>query len=195
MRSTRIKQYNCRMLIHKKLTRSDNFTWGYLYHVGVVNMTLTSIGIPLLLFVLLRIRTTLGPLTRLATIPAGPVAWRNIWIPQSCGAFWERNSKGLTEPSLGLILLLRRTITYGYSRWAKLISYSHWSFSLRCTCLIGPFVILGSRIDSIVVLLGESVTHELIKSNTLVVPQGLHQLGTKPSLEASDFRHIYINEF
>ena len=99
------------------------------------------------------------------------------------------------EPSLGLILLLRQTIPCGYSRWAKLISYSHWSFGLRCTGLKGPLAILGSHIDSIVVLLSESVTHELIKSSTLVVPQGLHQLGTKPSLEASDFLCICINEF
>ena len=137
-------------------------------------MTLPNTRIPLLLIILLRIRTTLGPMTRLATIPAGPVTWQNKRIPWSYGAFWKRNSKDLLEPSLGLILLLRQTIPCGCSRWVKLSSYSHWSFSLRCTCLKGPLAILGSYIDIIVVLLSESVTHELIESSTLVVLQGLH---------------------
>ena len=148
-------------------------------------MTLMRTIILLLLIILLSIRTTFGPMTHLATILAGPVTWQNKRIPWSCGAFWKRNSKGLMEPSLGLILLLRWTIPCGCSRWAKL-SLSHWSFSLRCTCLKGPLAILGSCIDIIVVLLSESVTHELIESSTLVVPHGLHQFGTKPSLEASN---------
>ena len=145
-------------------------------------MTLTNTRIPLLLIILLRIRTTLGPMTRLATIPAGPVTWQNKRIPWSCGAFQKRNSKGLTEPSLDLILLLGRMIPCGYSRWAKL-SFSHQSFSLRCTCLKGPLAILGSYIDIIVVLLSKSITYELIESSTLVVPMDFISLGLSPLLK------------
>ena len=75
----------------------------------------------------------------------------------------------------------------GHSRWAKLISYSHWSFSLRCTCLKGPFAILVSYIDIIVVLLSESTTHELIESSTLVVPRVFISLGISPLLKLAIF--------
>ena len=65
-----------------------------------------STRIPLLLIILLRIRTILGPMTCPATIPAGHVSWWNKRIPWSYGALWKRYSKCLLETSLCLILLL-----------------------------------------------------------------------------------------
>ena len=157
------------MVIHKKLTRSNHLSWGYLCHIGVVNMPLTSTIIPLLLIVLLRIRTILGPMTCPATIPAWPVCWRNKRIPWSGGALWKGYSKCFLETGLCLILLLWRPVPNGCSRWAKL-SLRYWSFSLRDTCLKGPLAIFGSSIDIIVILLSKSIAYELIESDTRCFP-------------------------
>ena len=47
-------------------------------------------------------------------------------------------------------------------------------------------MIFGSNIDIFVILLSKSITYELIESDTLIVPHGLLQFGTKPSLKASN---------
>ena len=130
-------------------------------------MPLTSTRIPLLLIVLMRIRTILGPMTCPATIPAGPVRWWNKRIPWSGGALWKRYSKCLLETSLCLILLLWRPVPNSCSRWAKL-SLRYWSSSLRDTCLKDPLAIFGSSIDIIVILLSKSIAYELIEGDTLV---------------------------
>jgi hypothetical protein len=132
------------------------------------------IALPLIVVLLIRIRTVLCPMTRHITILAGSVAWWHIGAALSSGALWKCNSVSLTKPYFGLILLLWWVIPCSYNRWAKLRPCYHKSFGLRCTYLIGPLATLGSQIDSIIVLLSQVITYKFIESSTLAVSQSFH---------------------
>ena len=85
---SRIKQNNYRVLVHKKRTRSNNFIDRNFFNSGIVHMSLTHIGITLLLVVLLGIGAISCPMARLVAVPTWQIARWNIGTSLSCAALW-----------------------------------------------------------------------------------------------------------
>ena len=88
MRCPRIKQNNNGMLVHKKCTRSNNFTGRNLFNSGIVYMSLTHIRITLLLVVLLGIGAISCPMAGLVAVPTRKIAGWNIRTSLSCATLW-----------------------------------------------------------------------------------------------------------
>ena len=70
----------------------------------------------------------------------------------------------------------------------------HWGLGLRSTCLIGPLAVLGRGINNNGVLLGQRITHKLIKGGALVTSHVLGQLGSQSPLETSKLLDLSINK-
>jgi len=98
MRSSGIKQDNCGMLVDKKHTSRNHFTFRDFINGGIVHSVGTSINPSYRS--LLRIRAIPSLVTNLSAIEAGTVIRRSFGAPLTCGTSGKSNYEGLANSRL-----------------------------------------------------------------------------------------------